>query len=342
MTNQHSVDSSNMRDVIAKSWQQFAKGFEWSSHISLANVPNQVVVAGMGGSALSADLVNSIYVNDLPQPILVSRNYQVPRKWLETKPLVIICSFSGNTEETIAAYEQVKAAGCQAIVIASGGKLVEIANSFGDPVIQLVKESPTFQPRMGLGYFFSALVATLISANWLPVESKDNILEDAQKLSEFDNQSAGEAIAQTLENKIPIFYAPDHLWPVARIAKIKINENSKMPAFWNFLPEANHNEMVGFTKIYGDYAMVMITDPDDDPRLGIRFAATSDILRQTNNIPSEQIIARGENLFLKTFYVLNLLDWVSYYLAIKQNIDPTPVVMVEDFKKSIEDAQSKQ
>jgi glucose/mannose-6-phosphate isomerase len=136
-----------------------------------------------------------------------------------------------------------------------------------------------------------------------------------------------------LLHTIPVIYTSDSYWPIARIAKIKLNENSKIPAFWNYLPEMNHNELVGFTNTHDNYRVVMLRDPDEDPRISRRMEVATDVLRsQGIGLKATIWDMEGDTRLLKIFSTLMIMDWASYYLALQLGIDPTPVKMVEDFK----------
>ena len=334
MTN---LDPSNMQGMIQNFPNQFALGFEWSNHLQLPTTITNIIVTGMGGSALPTNLINSVFANQLPHPITVNRSYTLPSNQLTNTTLVIACSFSGNTEETISAYHQALSANCPLVVIAGGGQLIELAKEHDVPFVQLHKESPNFQPRMGSGYFFAALTNILIAINWLKPETKSDIITQAQTL--LGNEEEGIQLANQLKNSVPVFYSSDPYWSVARIAKIKFNENAKVPAFFNVLPEANHNEMVGYTTPNTTYTPIFLIDPQEDPRINQRFAVMQQVLANQSQIQSHSYQMTGDTLFQKTFNTLILLDWASYHLALLNGIDPTPVAMVEDFKSLIKPSQ---
>ena len=142
----------------------------------------------------------------------------------------------------------------------------------------------------------------------------------------------------SLFNTIPIIYATDSYWPIARIAKIKFNENSKIPAFWNSFPELNHNEMVGFTNTKENYRIIILRDPADDDKTNRRLSATADILRsQGIGLKTTIWDMEGSSQLAKIFSTLMIVDWASYFLALTMGIDPTPVALVESFKKMLQD-----
>ncbi|MEZ4210587.1 MAG: SIS domain-containing protein [Patescibacteria group bacterium] len=334
MTN---LDPSNMRGMIQNFPNQFALGFTWSDHLQLPSNITNIIVTGMGGSALPTDLINQIFADQLQHPITVNRSYTLPTNQLTNTTLVIACSFSGNTEETISAYHQALEANCPVVVIAGGGQLIELAIQNQTPYVQLQKESPNFQPRMGSGYFFAALTNILICINWLPAATKAETISQAQTL--ISNEEQGIKLANIIKGNVPVFYSSDSHWATVRIAKIKFNENAKVPAFFNVLPEANHNEMVGYTTPNATYTPIFLADQTADSRINQRFQVMQQVLSDQSQITSHLYQMVGDTSFQKTFNTLILLDWASYHLALLNGIDPTPVALVEDFKALIKSPQ---
>lgn len=326
------VDPSNMFRMIADYPQQFGKGFDLTIKTEIQAPVERIIVTGMGGSALAGDLVNCAFEEELKYPLLISRNYQISYP-LDSKSLVVVISFSGNTEETISSYKQAVAAGAQVVAITSGGRLLNLAMKDNVQFIKLIKESANFQPRMSSGYIFAILAGLLVKAKHLPFETERQVCNMADKLSVLNTEGQGKQLGESLLNTIPLIYAHDKYWPVARIAKIKLNENSKIPAFWNVLPELNHNEMIGFSNTNDNYRIVMLRDPEDKPNITERMAATASILRERPiGLKATIWDMLGKTKLEKIFSTLMVMDWASYYLALKMDIDPTPVKLVEDFK----------
>ena len=143
-----------------------------------------------------------------------------------------------------------------------------------------------------------------------------------------------QTLAKKLVGKTPIIYAGTRFKSIANIWKIKINENAKTPAFWNYFPELNHNEMVGFTNPQAKFFFVMLLDSEDHPQNIKRFAVMKDLMTK-KGMEGEIVEVIGNNVFEKVFSALCLGDWTSYYLALEYGIDPTPVDMVEEFKELI-------
>ncbi|KKQ41412.1 MAG: Bifunctional phosphoglucose/phosphomannose isomerase [Candidatus Levybacteria bacterium GW2011_GWB1_37_8] len=192
---------------------------------------------------------------------------------------------------------------------------------------------PNFQPRMGTGYFFGAMLQILINQNLIP-DVSDEIRSLAENLNDQmrNFEKKGMELAEKIKSKTPIIYASSEYKAVAMVWKIKINENAKTPSFWNFFPETNHNEMVGFTNPQAKFFIIMLKDPQDNERNKRRYETTKALLKE-KGIESEIINMEGNNVFSKMFSSVSLADWTSYYLALEYGQDPTPVDMVESLKK---------
>jgi glucose/mannose-6-phosphate isomerase len=193
-----------------------------------------------------------------------------------------------------------------------------------------------FQPRMAIGHFFAAILQVLISNGKIP-DHKDRIINEIvpqlEKLLK-ENEERGKKLAKKLVGKTVVVYSSEKFRSIAMIWKIKINENSKVPAFWNYFPELNHNEFVGFTNPQAKFHIIMLRDGDDHPRDLLRYDATATAL-QKKGIETEIVQMQGQNILEKIFSTISLCDWVSYYLALEYKQDPTPVDMVENFKEAL-------
>ena len=236
------IDKSNMRQIIIDSAKQLKEGLDLAKNVKIGGNFKNVIICGIGGSAWPADLLKS--VTDSKIPIYVHRDYNLP-KFTTKESLIIFISYSGNTEEVISSIEDSLSNKLSSIGISSGGKLEKICQ---ENEIPFVKIPSGIQPRLAIGYIFSALFQTLHNAGIInDISSK--ILETSDKLESLNNEfeDEGKKIAKNIADKIPIIYSSDNFRDVAKIWKIKFNENSKVPSFYNCFPELNHNEMVGFS-----------------------------------------------------------------------------------------------
>src|SRR3989338_8230811 len=337
-----SVDKSNLRQVILETPGQFEVGLSLAKDVKVEGEFENVTISGMGGSALPANLLRT-YCNSLfkthpnykPFEIYINRYYSLPPESHGSTTLNFIASYSGNTEETISSLEEAQSAGFKFVGFSSGGRVEELCKQYGVPHIKLPMPNPNFQPRMGTGYFFASMFQLLINQGLIP-DTTSELLALAGKLNEHmeHHENQGKELASKIRGKTPVIYASPKYKSVAMIWKIKINENSKTPAFWNFFPELNHNEMVGFTNPQGKFFIVMLKDPLDTIRNRKRYEATASLL-SIKGTESEILNMQGNSVFEKIFSSIALADWTSYYLALAYGQDPTPVDMVENFKKII-------
>ncbi|MDP3685630.1 MAG: bifunctional phosphoglucose/phosphomannose isomerase [bacterium] len=331
----HPLDTQNMEGIIRQSPEQFSAGLRAAAQVPLPSGPfSQVLVAGMGGSWMAGALVRDTGLNTVP--IAIHRGYDIPQH-LPPDTLVIASSFSGNTEETLSAYEEARTAGLPLIGMAAGGELEKRCHDHTVPFIKIVADPPTMQPRSATGYGVGILTQILARAGLAAAEAVDAVERLAGFLTNFMEtaRQRGEALVPALTNATPIIYASDRLATVAQIWKIKINENAKTPAFWNVFPELNHNEMIGWTQPHAAFHVVLLRDADDHPRVQKRFDITLALLRE-KGISSSIVPITGTTLTEKIFSTLLIGDWASTALALAQSIDPSPVPMVEDLKKRLQ------
>ena len=336
----HPLDIYDFRQMIINSPEQLRTGFELAQGISVPGQFRSIMISGMGGSALPGNLFRT-YLDDLfrkerpeqePLPIHQNRSYGLPKEAYH-ECLNFICSYSGNTEETIESFEEALAHGLPCIGLSSGGKIEAMCQEHGIPHIKLPIPTPGFQPRVGTGYFFGALLQVLVNQGLVP-DTTAALLEEAEvwKQAMPEIERAGQELGKKLIGKTPVVYATAEYQSVAMVWKIKLNENAKIPAFWNFFPELNHNEMVGFTNPQAEFIILMLRDPEAHPQILKRFDVTAELLRQ-RGIAVEVIDMQGGSVYNKVFMSIALGDFASYYLALEYGQDPTPVDMVEDLKK---------
>ena len=323
------IDKENMKEVITKSAGQFSAGLDLAKNIKIEGTFKNVIICGVGGSALPADILNSLV---LPKaPIYIHRDYNLP-VFANEDSLIVCISYSGNTEETISALQESISKNITSVAITTGGKLEKMCEEHNIP---LVKIPAGIQPRSATGYLFSALATILTNCAVIDDISAD-ILSTADELAKISAtlEKEGKILAKKLAKKIPVVYASNNFQAIAKIWKIKFNENSKIPAFHNFFPELNHNEMVGFTgvKKTSNLHVLVIKDKDDHERITKRMELTSLLLKKKGIKTDFAETKEGSKMF-RMFSSLLLGDWTSYYLAINSKTDPTPVEIVEEFKR---------
>lgn len=322
---------------------QFATGFEVADGIKVDGEFKSIMISGMGGSALPGNILR-VYLSGLfkenPEAkrleVYQNRFYSLPHE-AYNNCLNFLMSYSGNTEETIESFQEVLDNKLHAIGVSSGGEIEQMCKDNNIPHIKLPIPYENFQPRLGTGYFFGALVQVLINQGLIP-DTRNQILETAVKLKENIRsfEERGKALAQKIKGKTPVFYTSTKFKPIAMVWKIMMNENGKTPAFWNFFPELNHNEMNGFVTRQGEFIAVMLRDPKDHPRNYKRFEVTAKIFTD-EGMEFELIDYEEGDIFYKMFSSILLGGFTSYYLALSYGNDPTPVDLVEKFKKLLEE-----
>lgn len=323
-----------MRQVILDFPKQFEVGLKAAENIKIEGDFDNVVICGVGGSALPGNLL--LNITNLAFPVFIHRDYGLP-KIADATSLIVCISFSGNTEETLSAYQEAVEKNFKPVAICTGGKLQELAKQNNLPVA--IVPNDCLQPRFGTGYLVAALIKILENCSLITGVSQE-ILKTAESLNPETFEAQGKSLAEKLVNKIPIIYTSSRYKTLARIWKIKFNENSKVMAFWNYFPELNHNEMVGFSKVQNSkckiqsYFVIILRDSQDNPKILKRMELTADLIKEAG-AGVEIIEMQGNNKIEKIFNSLLLGDWVSYYLALSYDQNPVPVAIVESFKKQL-------
>ncbi|HEY4612596.1 MAG TPA: bifunctional phosphoglucose/phosphomannose isomerase [Bacteroidota bacterium] len=297
-----------------------------------------IVVTGLGGSAIGGDLLRSYAADELAVPLVVNRHYFLP-EFVDKNSLVVVSSYSGNTEETIAAHlDAVKRKAC-VLCISTNGETAKIAKRFKHSLVEIKKG---YQPRAALGYSFFPLLIALTRLGLLKNKSKE-ISESVKllraKASVYGNtENADNAplkLAQQLCGKLPVIYAPqDRLDSVAVRWRGQIAENAKQLAFGNVLPEMNHNELVGWKQnpdLLKRMHVVFLRDKGTHKRVAIRENITKSIVSQYADGITE-VWSEGTSLLARMLSLIYVGDWTSYYLALLNNEDPTPVKVIERLK----------
>lgn len=294
---------------------------------------DNVVVSGMGGSALCARIISGL---PLKIPLTISTEYHLPN-FANEKTLVIISSYSGNTVETLSALADARSRGCQIFILSAGGKLAEIARQFDIPhYIFDPKHNPSGQPRMSLGYSTTALLILLSRCQLLQP------IKDLPRLPEFlrtrqQDTSNIQSLVSNIRNRIPVIIASEHLKGAAHALKNQLNENAKTFAVVFDLPEANHHLMEGFAhpKTNPDNLVcVFIDSPHYHPETKKRYLITKEIVRK-NYIPVFDLLVSGPNTVFEVMDVVQSGAYLAYYLSQEYGIDPGPIPWVDWMKDEL-------
>jgi glucose/mannose-6-phosphate isomerase len=336
----HSRDSQDALGIARKQTAQYRHNYSFKWHPT--RQINNIVIAGMGGSGLAAKFLSTW--PGLNLPLQVVQDYELP-SYVSENTLLIIVSYSGNTEETVSAINH----GLKLInrpmiiVICAGGELEEIAISNKLPMIKL---PVNYQPRMTFGYQLRALAEIIEQAGLgsgligqLEEASKsvDNTLDDFIETKN-SSKNLAKQIALEMMGKSVVVYSSAKFYPVAYKWKININENAKNIAWVNQFPEFNHNEFIGWTShpIDKPYKIIELRSDLDNPRILKRFDVTEHLL-SGKKPATEVILLKGKALLDQIMYGVALGDFVSIYLAILNGINPTPVDIIESFKKKLDE-----
>lgn len=347
ITNIKKYDRSGMLELIESFPDQCqdAKriGYEFELPKGFKTKYRNVVCIGLGGSAIGADLVRSYIADDLRIPFFVIRNYTLPN-FVDENTLVIASSYSGDTEEILSAYRDAMSRGSEAIVITSGGKLSKIAKDDSIGVINIPSGLP---PRAALGYSFSPLLILLSKIGI--IKDQEFFIDDmirnlrrmkntrlGRKIGNKDNQA--KKIANEIYGKLPVIYGgQDHSDAVVTRWRGQLAENSKTLALGNIFPELSHNEIVGWENpkaALKNSVVIMLRDAADHPRVSRRMDITKNILKKCN-VGVIEVSSAGKELLARMFSLVYIGDYVSFYLAVLNRIDPSPVDRIAYLKREL-------
>lgn len=340
------IDSGNVYELVYEFPSQLQDALSIALEFPLPSLAGdeikRVVVTGMGGSAIGGDLARSYLAAELKTPFFISRNYTLPR-FVDFSSLVFVSSYSGNTEETLSAYQEAKNVGAKIISISSNGKLLELSKKDGFPFLRI---PPGYPPRAALGYSFAPIIVLLERMGF--VSGK---IDDLKKTIEFlssarenygvqqgSEKNKAKKIAGDFLGRLPIIYSgTDHFDVVGYRWKGQICENSKCLCFNNVFPEFNHNELVGWEILSGmenKIVVVILKDQMDHPQIKKRMEIVKGMI-QKKGVKLIEVESDGENLLCRIFSLIQLGDFVSFYLAILNQVDPRPVKPIDYLKSRL-------
>ncbi len=329
----HERDKEDALGVAAKQCDYFAR--EFSAQFVPSGDVNNVVLAGMGGSALPGVVLGTW--PELTIPFEIVRGYDIPA-YVGPNTLFISSSYSGNTEETLEALAKAEAKGAQIVVVAAGGKLADIAHEKNYPLFEIPSG---IQPRMATFYFVNAFMSILAPLG-VCVADVSELKTVGEWLKQFvaawgpevpTSQNQAKQIALELMGKTPVIYSGPKFFSAANKWKIASNENAKNTAWCNYYPEFNHNEFIGWSSHPVDkpFAVVEIRSNLEHPRIQKRFEVSEKLLSGLRPAPLV-ITPVGDTLLQQLVWATALGDFVTIYLGLLNGIDPTPVGLVEKLK----------
>jgi glucose/mannose-6-phosphate isomerase len=343
------LDPSNMYNAMFDLPEQMAKALKmaggWNVPVDLFPDIKNIVVVGMGGSAIGGDIARSYLAAELEIPFQICRNYALP-EFVDDETLVIASSYSGNTEETLMAVDDALERSAMIVVLTTGGMLEDVARLNEIPMLKL---PGGLQPRAALGFSFVPLMVFLQKVGLIKEKNIEDRIREAIKHLESTRDRMTEdtpamtnpakQLAQLIHGKIPVIYAgATHNDVVAARWKAQICENAKCIAFANVYPEFNHNELVGWGGLSFEqkeqFIVINLRSEDDLEKVAARMDVVKRLVEE-QDVMVLDLYASGDTPLERMFNLIQMGDFVSYYLAIMSEIDPTPVDVIEDLKKEL-------
>lgn len=291
-----------------------------------------IIFAGMGGSSIAAQMIKDYVREEIAIDII--QDYELPEGLMTDNTLFIAFSYSGNTEETIACLQQANnLQRVPMIVVAHGGEMEQIAQ---DCHLAFYKLPATEHPRCGIGSGLGVLLGILEQTEMIPNQTStiDNTMRFMENCLERLEEDA-KAFAARLEGMVPIFYSSPHCNALARMFKIHMNENAKIQSFYGALPEVNHNEMVGYTKMLMKPAIVYLRSSFDTTRMQQRMEIMRTLLQEEHDMHFDEVHIDGQSWLEEAYYTLVYAYFSSYYLAKHYGVDPRELRLVDEFKKRL-------
>lgn len=332
----YGLDSLGMNKSLSLFPDQCRQVLEEMAQVSVPesfSTVTNIVVSGMGGSALGGRVIANLERLTLKVPVLVSTEYHLPN-FVNENTLVIVSSYSGNTEETVSSLAEARARNAKIFILAGGGKLAQAMNEFRLPgYIFTPKYNPSGQPRMGLGYNIMALVVLLSRARLIHVPEDLNSLPDFLRSRQNQSPRLLE-IAQSLAGRIPVLVASEHLKGAAHCFKNQINENAKNFTALFDLPELNHHLLEGLTypkSNVQNLAFLFFHSEKYHPEIIKRYPVSETVV-QKHQIPYLTFMASGPHRLFEVMDVVQAGGYIAYYLALLNGIDPGPIPYVDWYK----------
>lgn len=336
------IDTKNLLEVSENLYSQCEKAAMLADKYKLSPFKAEnVVIAGMGGSAIAGDILKSLFSGEIKIPVSINRNYTIP-EFTGSSTLFIAVSYSGRTEETISAYQKALKKDAKIITIASGGKLKELAGENNHVHIDI---PAGFQPRTAIAYLFFPLLKIftelkLISNKGKEIQETIETLKNLKKSWGINNvagKNFAKKLACSLKEKIPLICGTgETLGKVSLRWKTQLNENSKRFALYNLFPELCHNEIIAIGSNFSKHKImhaIILRDKNEPAEVKKRVNLTLQIIKK--NLNYNEIYTVGKSSLARTFSLIYLGDLVSIYLAILNKIDPVLIKEIDWLKKRL-------
>jgi glucose/mannose-6-phosphate isomerase len=293
----------------------------------------QVIVCGMGGSGIGARIVSEWLRDTLRVPFSIVQDYGLPAS-VDQHTFVIASSYSGNTEETLIAFDEAIRRGALLSAVCSGGKLAGLCAEKGIDCIIVPGGNP---PRTALAYSLVQLMHILAQVELIPSANLEVFKRSALQLIEHKEaiHTKAKELAQFLQGRIPIFYTTARMEAIAIRARQQFNENAKVLCWHHVVPEMNHNELVGWTGGTKDYAPVLLKSASIHPRNEFRFKLSQAVMEEKCG-NTFTLTASGEHAISEALYFIHIIDWASYYLAELKHEDPIAIPVIDHLKSELD------
>jgi glucose/mannose-6-phosphate isomerase len=339
------VDKANMLDGLARFPEQIKEALTIAEAVKRFNFLkiDNVVVAGMGGSAISGDIMLSLFRDKLDVPLIVNREYDLP-KWVNKDTLVICISYSGNTDETLSSFKIASQKKCKILCISTGGKLQDLAEKRGIPFIKI---PAGIQPRAATAYLLFPSIIFLKKIGLLKTAIETDIEETIAVTTDFvtlnkkevpEENNLAKQLAKKIFNTIPQIYGWRIYTPIAIRWRHQLNENSKIIARSDIVPECNHNDIVGWSgnpDISKQFSCILFRDKNEETiDMTTRLNFMRDLFYNTAGNVIE-VSPKGKSHLAKMMYLMCLGDFTSCYLAVLRGINPSPVDIITELKKRL-------
>jgi glucose/mannose-6-phosphate isomerase len=322
----------DMRTLVEGFPDQLEKAIQIGKSVSLQKPQSEirnVFIAGLGGSGIGGSIISELAFDTAKVPVNVGKGYFIPAS-VDQHSLVIISSYSGNTEETIACMDQAIKRNAKIVCITSGGQIADLAQASKIDHFIIPGGMP---PRSCLGYSLTQLVFTFVHYGLLPVTAISE-LESSVKLLRDEQQhirTRAEVLAKNLYDRTPVIYCTTNYEGVAVRFRQQLNENAKVLCWHHVIPEMNHNELVGWAGGNEKISVVLFNDPEEYERNKYRISINQDIIsKQTPHFTT--VNAHGKTHIEKTIYLIHLGDWASVFLASFRGVDAVEVNVINFLK----------
>lgn len=341
------LDSEDVLGAVERFADQCREGWEigrTATGLPDADGLDSILVLGMGGSGVSGDVVQAVVEPRLPVPFRVIKSYGPLPEWVGRNTLVFAVSYSGSTEETVAALEEAHERGSRAVTISSGGPLAEMAGRYGLAHIQIPMG---LQPRASLGYLALPILGALIQVGLVPALQDDldeavSVLADLAERCHRKRPTAenpAKDLARRIAGRIPVVYGGYGFAETAAYRfKCDLNEYGKTPAFWNVIPESNHNEIIGWHRLADvtrdKMVLVLLRSDDEHERIGHRFEITRELI-ESQFAEVIEVPAEGRSTLARLLSLVLVTQLASIYVGLSYGVDPGPVEVIQKLKAEL-------